>query len=141
MASFRASIPVRFDDCDPAGIVFYPRYFEMLNRFVEDWFAEGLDYSFPEMHLKDGRGVPTVRLEVEFRRPSRFGDRLDWSLSVLRLGRSSLEIAVEVTCARELRLSARQLLAFTSIGAEMRSVPLPQELRARMESFAVEGGS
>ena len=33
---------VRFGHCDPAGIVFYPRYFEMLNALVEDWISEGL---------------------------------------------------------------------------------------------------
>ena len=28
---------VRFSDCDPAGIVFYPQYFVMFNGLVEDW--------------------------------------------------------------------------------------------------------
>ena len=27
---------VRFQHCDPAGIVFYPRYFEMLNTTIEE---------------------------------------------------------------------------------------------------------
>ena len=34
------SLPIRFRHCDAAGIVFYPRYFEMMNDLVEDWFAE-----------------------------------------------------------------------------------------------------
>ena len=37
--SFQISTKVRFGDVDPAGIVFYPRYFEMLNAAVEDWFT------------------------------------------------------------------------------------------------------
>ena len=42
---------VRFADCDAAGIVFFPRYFEMLNGVVEDWFAGPLGASFRELHI------------------------------------------------------------------------------------------
>ena len=35
---FQTQIEVRFADCDPAGIVFYPRYFEMFNGLVDVWF-------------------------------------------------------------------------------------------------------
>ena len=34
---YRSEILVRFGDCDPAGIVYYPRYMEMFNSLVEDW--------------------------------------------------------------------------------------------------------
>ncbi|CPO21707.1 4-hydroxybenzoyl CoA thioesterase [Bordetella pertussis] len=34
---FVSEVEVRFRHCDPAGIVFYPRYFEMINDFVEEW--------------------------------------------------------------------------------------------------------
>ena len=40
-APFVSQVEVRFRHFDPAGIVFYPRYFEMINDFVEEWF----DYS------------------------------------------------------------------------------------------------
>ena len=40
--SFTTTRKVRFEHCDPAGIVFYPRYFEMINGTVEDWFEEDL---------------------------------------------------------------------------------------------------
>ena len=42
MTVFTVDIPVRFQHTDPAGIVFYPRYFEMINQVIEDWFAEKL---------------------------------------------------------------------------------------------------
>ena len=34
---------VLFRHCDPAGIVFYPRYFEMMNDTVEAFFGTALD--------------------------------------------------------------------------------------------------
>ena len=40
---------VRFQHVDYAGIVFYPRFLEMLNCLVEDWFEEALDRPFSKM--------------------------------------------------------------------------------------------
>jgi hypothetical protein len=62
-----------FAHCDPAGIVFYPRYIEMLNAVVEDWFAEELGFSFQEI-LKSNLGIPTVHLNADFISPGRLGD-------------------------------------------------------------------
>ena len=62
---------VRFGHCDPAGIVFYPRYFEMLNELVEDWFAQGLGQSFARLITESGLGMPTAQLDTRFLRISR----------------------------------------------------------------------
>ena len=45
-APFISQVEVRFRHCDPAGIVFYPRYFEMINDFVEEWFDKGMGLPF-----------------------------------------------------------------------------------------------
>ena len=66
---------VLFKHCDPAGIVFYPRYFEMINDCVEAFFNDAL--ATPFHRLIAAGGVPTVRIENEFVAPSRHGDRLD----------------------------------------------------------------
>lgn len=101
---------VRFAYVDAAGIVFYPRYFEMLNAAVEDYFAQAVGVNFSTMHLERGLGVPTVKLETEFVAPSRLGDELDFALSVERVGRSSADIAVTVRCDAEVRLRIRIIL-------------------------------
>ena len=48
-AAYRKQVLIRFGDCDAAGIVFYPRYLDMFNSLVEDWFREKLDFSFTEI--------------------------------------------------------------------------------------------
>ena len=82
-------LPVRFAHVDAAGIVFYPRYFEMLNAAVEQYFADIVGIDFRQMHLERQIGVPTVHLEADFSAPSRLGDRLAIDLIVDRVGRSS----------------------------------------------------
>src|SRR6202021_3747690 len=71
---YRKDIVVRFADCDPAGIVFYPRYLEMFNDLVEQWFREELHWSFAELVTNRGWGLPTVHLEVDFVAPRRFDE-------------------------------------------------------------------
>ena len=43
---FKTHIKIRFNHVDAAGIVFYPRYYEMLNQVVEEWFEKKLDIDF-----------------------------------------------------------------------------------------------
>ena len=95
--SFVARTPVRFAHVDPAGIVFYPRYFEMLNGAVEDWFAS-MGFDFRHLHQTLGLGAPTVRLEVDFKAPSRLGDALDFTLSVDRASARSCTLRVRMRC-------------------------------------------
>ncbi len=90
---YRRIIPIEFNHCDPAGIVFYPRYFEMTNSVVENFFDEVLDYSFARM-TRERCGVPTVRIEVNFRVPSRLGDKPEFRLEIAGVGRSSAHVTL-----------------------------------------------
>jgi 4-hydroxybenzoyl-CoA thioesterase len=79
---------VRFQHVDYAGIVFYPRFLEMLNCLVEDWFEEALHRPFSTIH--ETNGIPTVDLKIQFRKAARLGDELSKSLWVKKLGGSSI---------------------------------------------------
>jgi hypothetical protein len=54
--SYARTIRVEFNHCDPAGIVFYPRYFEMTNSVCENFFREVVGYSYHAM-MADGSDV------------------------------------------------------------------------------------
>ena len=137
---FKADIPILFQHCDPAGIVFYPRYFEMLNQTVEEWFALGLDYSFMELVQKDGLGIPLVKTECEFLKAGRVGDLLCFSLRVLNLGRSSVSLRIDALRNGEDMLRAMLKLAFVdNRGEEMRSLEIPENLRRKMLCYKVCG--
>lgn len=127
--SYARDIAIEFNHCDPAGIVFYPRYFEMTNSVVENFFAAELGYSFARM-MRTGQGVPTARLECDFRAPSRLGDLLRFELNALRLGGSSVALALLASCAGELRLTCAITLVW--VNAAGRPQPWPDDLRARL---------
>ncbi|MEY4698524.1 MAG: hypothetical protein RIT14_2952 [Pseudomonadota bacterium] len=124
--SYARSIRVEFNHCDPAGIVFYPRYFEMTNSVCENFFREVVGTSYRAM-MDDGIGVPTVRIETDFRLPSRLGDVLDWVLVVEALGASSVTFRLEARCDDVLRLTARLTLVW--LGSDHRPGRWPDRIR------------
>jgi len=129
--SFEREEVVRFGQCDPAGIVYYPQYMVMLNTLVEDWFDRGLRIAYAGLISERRLGLPTVRLEVDFTAVSRLGDRLTQRLTLLRLGRSSLHLGFEFLGAGELRLRAKQVLVCTSL-QDHRPRALPDDIREAM---------
>lgn len=88
---FRAVIPVRFADVDPAGFVYYPTLVHYLHLAMEEFFAVELDCPYPAYVAEHGLGFATVRLEVDFRGPLRYGDRAEVEMRVERVGDSSVE--------------------------------------------------
>ena len=132
-ALFSRSRLIRFSDCDPAGIVFYPQYFVMFNGLVEDWITEGLGIAYSTLVMERRIGLPTVRLEADFTAVSRMGDNVELALEVERLGGASLTLQLRCTGANgEPRMALRQVLVSTSLESH-RAIEIPADLRAAIE--------
>ena len=66
---FSTQRKIRFSHCDPAGIVYFPHFFDMINGCVEDWFAEAVGVNSQELLIKRRVGFPIVNTRCEFFRP------------------------------------------------------------------------
>ena len=131
--AFTRSVPIRFSHCDPAGIVYFPHYFDMFNGLIEDWYSElGVDYT--ELILDSRHGFPFVHIECDFKMPSRMGEHLDLTLLVQRIGRSSLSFVIVGHLDGVERLRARMVTALISLDTS-RSVELPEALREKIEAY------
>ena len=86
-----------------------------------------------EIHGPMGRGVPTVAHETRFLKPSRLGERLDFTLTPKRLGGSSVTLNVEAACGGEPRVSFTTTLVWFA-KADGRPRPWPEDLRAGIET-------
>jgi len=133
-AAFTRSVPVRFSHCDPAGIVYFPHYFDMFNGLIEDWYTQELGYEYAELIMGSRYGLPFVHIECDFKVPSRIGEVIDLTLLVERIGRSSLGIVIVCHHDGIERLRARMTTAMMSLETR-KAVPLPQALRERVESY------
>ena len=129
MPSFQREVVVRFGHCDAAGWVFYPRYFEMISDFVEDWFEDGLLASAPGLFHHKQLLTPSVHFKVDFYKPTGYGDRLTFNLWTQRIGRSSCDVLIKASLHGELRMTVEQTLVFISVGTQ-KSTPIPPETPA-----------
>jgi 4-hydroxybenzoyl-CoA thioesterase len=134
---FISTRKVRFADCDPAGIVFFPQYLVMLNTLHEQWFDEALGVPYAGLIGKRRTGMPTVRLEVDFTAVSHHGDVLRQELLISKLGRSSVALKIEFYGGDELRLRAHQVLVCTDLNSH-RPQALPDDVRAAMQAYVEE---
>ncbi|MFN6976617.1 MAG: acyl-CoA thioesterase [Gemmobacter sp.] len=134
--SYTRVIPIEFNHCDPAGIVFYPRYFEMTNSVVENFFAEAVGYPFRRISMDEGCGVPTVRIGIDFRAPSRLGDLVAFTLDVVRLGTRSVTFRIAGRGDDGIRLEGRFTLVW--VGRDGKAAAWPEAIRARLIEHLVE---
>jgi 4-hydroxybenzoyl-CoA thioesterase len=136
-AAYRKQILVRFGDCDAAGIVFYPRYFDMFNSLVEDWFGEELDFSFTEIVTRRGWGLPTVHLEVDFVAPSVFGDVLSAILRVTAIGTTSIDLDITLQGPDKVDRVRGKVVLVLIDRQQHRAIAIPDQLRARISQFQI----
>ena len=134
--SFARERLIRFSHCDPAGIVYFVHFFDMVSGVVEDWFREAVGLPFQEMHLERRIGFPIVDTGCQFIRPCHLGDTLTLELSVARLGRSSIEFRVRGRVGAEQKFVARHKVAMVSLDG-FKAAPIPEALRARMAPYVL----
>lgn len=129
---FTTTILVRFGDLDAAGIAYYPNLVNFLHESFEDFFVGHLGRPFPEVY-REGLGFPTVKLEMEFLAPVRYGDQVEVSVAVERVGESSLHMRYQGAVQGRPVFRARNV----AVMVEMRSfrpTPLPPWLRERLRA-------
>ncbi|WP_058283001.1 acyl-CoA thioesterase [Ruegeria denitrificans] len=125
---------VLFKHCDPAGIVFFPRYFEMINDCIEAFFDQGLNVPFHDLHREGA--LPTAQIQTQFPAPSRHGDQLIFQLQINRVGNSSATYTMTARCGNGGRLTCSATLVH--IDADGRPEAWPDTIRWKLGSFMGE---
>lgn len=134
MTAFTRTVAIRFAHCDPAGIVFFPQFFALVNEMVEDWFAGPLDCSFKQLHIGARMGVPTVHFEADFLAPARLGDELRQTLLVTSVGASSCTLTHDAWLGDNKLACFRQTIVHVALDT-MKAAPWPVSLRARIQLY------
>jgi 4-hydroxybenzoyl-CoA thioesterase len=129
---------VRFADCDPAGIAYYPRCLEMCDGAIEDWTGANL---VPRrvLHLEMGLALPTVDLRATFSSPCRLGEELEIAVQTHTLGRTSVRMSTAATCDGAARFNVHYTQVLMDM-ASARSVPWPDEWRSKLISVCQSDG-
>jgi len=137
------SVRIGWGHCDPAGIVYFPRFFELFHEAMESWFGDALGAPYEDVIVGRRIGFPAVHTEADFRAPTRFGERVDVELRVGRVGTASIELLYRVRGPggdTDERATGRTVVALMDLDPDSpgfrKSLPIPDDLRARIDAFA-----
>ncbi|HST51883.1 MAG TPA: thioesterase family protein [Pyrinomonadaceae bacterium] len=134
---FFARIKVRFGDCDPAGLVYYPVLFHYCHAAMEEFFAARCGTSYSRLVADERLGFPTVNVRAEFFAPFVYGDEAEVEVWVSRVGRSSATFEYRLRRAADGLLCASATLVQASMSLDARrAVPVPASLREAFERSA-----
>lgn len=132
MLTSRRTIQIEWGDCDPADIVFYPRYFAWFDASTANHFRHaGLPK--PELVRRyDVVGFPMVDTRARFHIPSRYGDEVTIETRITNFGRSSFEVEHRLLRGDDLAVEGQEkrVLVKRKPDGGIMSCPVPDEVKA-----------
>ena len=134
---FKTLIEVRFGDCDPAGLVYYPVLFHYCHSAMEEFFAARCGRSYARLVAEERLGFPTVNARAEFFSPFVYGDEAEVEVWVSGVGRSSATFEYRLRRASDGLLCASATIVQAAMNLDARrAVPVPKYLREAFERSA-----
>ncbi len=94
MLRFEKALLIRFDDADPAGVVFYPRAVALAHGVVEDMIRES-SLGWDAWFASPAHAAPLRRAEADFFHPLRAGQMVAARARVAEIGETSVTFSVE----------------------------------------------
>ena len=105
---FETSHAITFGDCDPAGILFYPHHFRLMDATFQLWLrARGLDQATIQRRL-GAVGTGLLDADATFRAPLRDGDALRHEMEVADWGERTLRLAYRGFAGGRLAVEGRE---------------------------------
>jgi 4-hydroxybenzoyl-CoA thioesterase len=136
--SFSTRITVRFGDCDPAGLVYYPVIFHYFHVAMEEFFAARCGTTYERLMREERIGFPTVNVQAEFFAPMVYGDEIEVEVRVARVGDSSATFVYAARRASDATLCARSEQVHVAMALDTRRpVRIPPDLRRAFGENAV----
>ena len=132
---------IKWGECDPAGIVFYPRYFEMFDNCTTMMFSAATGLSKYQMfETYKFAGYPMVDTRARFLIPCRFGDDVTIETTMTEAKRSSFNITHHLKKDGALSVEAFETRVWVGRDpadqSKIKSQPIPAEVLAKLSRGA-----
>lgn len=131
---WRTRVMIRFGQCDPAGIVYTPNYFDIFNSVVEDWYPAALGLDYHALIRERRLGVGYAHASADFLIPGFMGEHLDVAVVVANIGRASFGLTLHAMKGEDEAVRGRFVVVTTSLDAH-KAVPIPADLKAALEAY------
>ena len=126
---FSTRITVNFGDTDPAGLVYFPNIFHYCHIAMERFFQEVCGVSYSKLTGEQHVGFPTVRIDGEFMIPLRYGDEIEITMTVSKVGTKSISLSYKVTNSEGLSCADISQVIVAMDLSNHSSIPIPGSIR------------
>lgn len=137
MLTGKLKVHVEWGDCDPAQIVFYPRYFSWVDAAVHHMLDKADLHQSDLCERYNMRGLVLGKVAMEFKTPAHFGEIIEISSRVNRVGGGSFNIAHEIYREETLILTGEEtriwVVEDATKPAGIAAGSIPPEVRAVLE--------
>ena len=107
--TFRRQLTIEWGQCDPAGIVFNSRFFEIFDSNSWQLFEAALGVKPHELAAAfDIIGIPLVDVRANFLKPIKFGDVVDVASRINEFRRSSFDVEHRLSVDGELAVEGSE---------------------------------
>lgn len=128
---------VEWGDCDPAGIVFFPRFFAAFDTSTSRLIEAALGIRKARIIRDNGIiGWPMVDTSAKFHKPATFGDSVQIETKIKHVGRSSFSVEHTLTSEGHVCVEATEIRVWAAPRRNgepgIEGVPIPQEIAAKL---------
>jgi|SRR6516164_5623367 len=142
MLTNRKKIRIEWGDCDPAGIVYYPRYFAYFDNCTSALFeAAGLPKHELLRHYQIV-GIPMVDTRARFLAPSRFGDDVEVESCITEWRRSSFDVQHRLYRGTQLAVECSETRVWAALSADADKIEgraVPDEVIQKLGGVRANG--
>jgi acyl-CoA thioester hydrolase len=130
---FRHRLRVRYQECDPQGVVFNANYLAYFDMGITELWREALG----GYQAMEARGLDLVVAEVRIRylTPLRFDDEFDVLVSVAELGKTALHTRMTAERGAETAAEGELRHVFVDEGSREKA-PIPDDFRTALDAYA-----
>ncbi|MBL4623486.1 MAG: acyl-CoA thioesterase [Immundisolibacteraceae bacterium] len=137
---FEVKRQIYWGECDPAGIVYTPKFLDMSFQAMEHFWQEHVQIGWLDLQAEQQITTPMVHVEMDFMAPARSGDHISIWFAIEKLGRSTIHYR-----ARGM-MGQRPLFVVRIISSMVdqkifKSVEIPTAIRAKLAPFVLSPSS
>ncbi|KIC39083.1 hypothetical protein RA27_17545 [Ruegeria sp. ANG-R] len=124
----------RHGQCDPAGIVYTPEFFNVFNHAVEDWFCNHLGINYYDVLGARRIGLGYVNASATFFTPCMMGDEVEIFVTISKIGGKSYQLCLHAMKGDNEALRGYFTTVITCL-EKHRPTEMPDDIREAMKKY------
>lgn len=128
-------VTFRHGQCDPAGIVYTPKFFDVFNQVIEKWFCKRLGVNYYDVLGPRRTGLGYATASATFFTPCMMGDEIEVFVNLTRIGGKSYTLALHAMKGEKEAIRGHYVTVTTSLDTHQ-SIPIPGDIREALVVYS-----